>query len=160
MANIRIGNAFDVHAWSDDSGRTLVLGGVVFEGERGLQGHSDADVITHSCIDAILSAAGCGDIGALFPDTNSKWKNADSLVLLEQAVAVVDEAGWAVSNVDCTVVTDTPKISPFREKMQKNLTQRVGGVVSVKGKRTEGMLDLMAGIRCYAVALLEAKNGV
>jgi 2-C-methyl-D-erythritol 2,4-cyclodiphosphate synthase len=155
-AAIRIGQGFDVHPWSDDATRTLVLGGVSIPGHPALHGHSDADVVAHACTDALLGAAGLGDIGQLFPDTDPALAGADSLVLLTRAVEVVQEAGWAAVNVDCTVVLDRPRIAPLRPRMEQNLSEVIGAPVTIKGKRTEGLASLGDGAHCWAVALLQA----
>ncbi|MFM8861372.1 MAG: 2-C-methyl-D-erythritol 2,4-cyclodiphosphate synthase [Acidimicrobiia bacterium] len=105
---VRVGQGFDVHAFSDDPDRRLVLGGVVFDGERGLVGHSDADVLAHACADALLGAAGLGDIGTHFPDTDPRWAGADSLALLVEVARLVRGAGWQPSNVDLAVVCERP----------------------------------------------------
>ncbi|MEO6318810.1 MAG: 2-C-methyl-D-erythritol 2,4-cyclodiphosphate synthase [Acidimicrobiales bacterium] len=156
MTTIRVGQGFDVHPFSDDPARALVLGGVVFTGERGLAGHSDADVIAHAVTDALLGAAGLGDIGEHFPDTDPSLAGADSLGLLRQAAADVRAAGWEPGNVDCTVVLEAPKLAPRRAEVQQNLTDAVGAPVSVKGKRAEGLgaLGRREGIACLAVALV------
>ena len=112
MPVTRVGQGFDVHPFSDDPARRLVLGGVVFDGERGLAGHSDADVIAHAVTDALLGAAGLGDIGQHFPDTDPALAGADSIELLRRAVADVRAAGWEPGNVDCTVVLEAPKLAP------------------------------------------------
>jgi 2-C-methyl-D-erythritol 2,4-cyclodiphosphate synthase len=153
---IRVGQGFDVHAFGDAS-RPLVLGGVVFDGERGLAGHSDADVIAHACADALLSACGLGDLGEQFPDTDEQWRDADSLVLLQQVMSRIRDAGWSPVNVDCSVVCETPKIAPRREEMSERLSEVVRAPVSVKGKRAEGLgaLGRREGIACWAVALVE-----
>lgn len=153
----RVGMGFDVHPNSSDPERPLVLAGVVFDGEPGLDGHSDADLVSHACTDAILGASGQGDIGSLFPDTDPSLAGADSLDLLAQAASHVKEAGFRVLNVDCVVVTERPKISPARQQMQKNLTQAVGAPVSVKASRAEGLgaIGRMEGMACWAVALVE-----
>ncbi len=155
---LRVGQGFDVHPWSDDPGRSLVLGGVTMPGGCGLQGHSDADVVAHACIDALLGAASLGDIGQFFPDSDPSLAGADSLQLLARAVAAVQVEGWIVTNIDCTVVLDQPKIAPIREQMQHNLSAVVGGPVTIKGKRTEGLDSLREGVRCWAVALLEMSS--
>jgi 2-C-methyl-D-erythritol 2,4-cyclodiphosphate synthase len=124
MTVTRVGQGFDIHRFSDDPARPLVLGGVAFEGARGLQGHSDADVIAHAVAEALLGAAGLGDIGELFPDTDPMWKNADSLVLLSRAGTLVRAEGWSIGNVDCSVVCDTPKLAPHRTAMQARLARR------------------------------------
>lgn len=155
----RVGMGFDVHPFSDDADRPLVLGGVRFGGP-GLEGHSDSDVIAHACTDALLGAAGLGDIGTQFPDTDPRFAGADSVELLRAAAAEVRADGWAVSNVDCSVVCDRPRIDPHRDEMQQRLSDAVGGPVTVKGKRTEGLgaLGRGEGIACWAVALLEAPD--
>ncbi|MGI8793073.1 MAG: 2-C-methyl-D-erythritol 2,4-cyclodiphosphate synthase [Acidimicrobiales bacterium] len=157
---MRVGHGFDVHPFSDDDARRLVLGGVVFEGERGLAGHSDADAVAHAVIDAILGAAGLGDIGQHFPDTDPSWAGADSIRLLEAAVAKVAAAGWQVTNVDCTVVAEAPKIAPRKGEMIARLAEALGAPVNLKGKRAEGLgaLGRVEGIACFAVALLEARS--
>ena len=152
---IRIGQGFDIHPFVDDPDRPLVLGGVVFEG-RGLGGHSDADPVAHACTDALLGAAGLGDIGLHFPDSDPRLAGADSLVLLAEAVAIVRRAGWEISNVDCTVVLEEPRLAPRRAQMQDGLEAVIGAPVSVKGKRAEGLgaLGRQEGVACLAVALL------
>lgn len=156
--NIRVGQGFDVHRFSDDPGRRLVLGGVLFEGEPGLEGHSDADAITHAVTDALLGAAGLGDIGQLFPDTDPALAGADSLRLLEEAVREVHEAGWRTGNVDCTVVLEAPKLAPRKAEIERVLSEVVGAPVTVKGKRAErlGAIGRREGIACFAVAILFA----
>jgi 2-C-methyl-D-erythritol 2,4-cyclodiphosphate synthase len=156
-----VGQGFDVHPFADDPGRPLVLGGVTFEGERGLAGHSDADVIAHAVTDALLGAAGLGDIGQHFPDTDPAFAGADSVDLLRRAVADVRAAGWTPGNVDCTVVLDAPKLAPRRAELQERLSAAVGAPVTVKGKRPEGIgaLGRGEGIACFAVALVAAPDG-
>jgi 2-C-methyl-D-erythritol 2,4-cyclodiphosphate synthase len=154
---IRVGQGFDVHAFSDDALRPLVLGGVTFEGERGLAGHSDADVIAHACSDALLGACGMGDIGEQFPDTDERWRDADSLELLQHVVDRVRSAGWSPVNVDCSVVCERPKLAPRRQEMSERLSEVVRAPVTVKGKRAEGLgaIGRAEGIACWAVALVE-----
>jgi 2-C-methyl-D-erythritol 2,4-cyclodiphosphate synthase len=154
---VRVGQGFDVHPFSDDPTRVLVLGGVPFPGEPGLVGHSDSDVIAHAVVDALLGAAGLGDIGQRFPDSDPVWEGADSIGLLEQAVADLRAAGWAPANVDCTVVLESPKVAPRRAEMESRLSAAVGAPVTVKGKRAEGLgsLGRREGIACFAVALVE-----
>lgn len=156
MTAVRVGQGFDVHPWSDDPGRRLVLGGVVLDGERGLAGHSDADVVTHAVADALLGAAGLGDIGSHFPDTDSRWRGTDSVVLLAHVVGLVRAAGWTVGNVDTTVILEAPKLAPHRAAMEDRLTEVVEAQVSVKAKRAEGLgaLGRGEGVACFAVALL------
>ena len=154
--NVRVGQGFDVHPWSDDPGRPLVLGGVVLPGERGLAGHSDADVVTHAVADALLGAAGLGDIGQHFPDTDARWQGADSLTLLTEVVRLVRAVGWSVGNVDATVVLEAPRLAPHKAAMEEHLAGVVGAAVSVKAKRAEGLgaLGRGEGVACLAVALL------
>jgi 2-C-methyl-D-erythritol 2,4-cyclodiphosphate synthase len=153
--SIRVGMGFDVHPFAEDDKR-LVLGGVQFDG-RGLAGHSDGDVIAHAAIDALLGAAGLGDIGSHFPDTDPTFGGANSLVLLERAAALVRDAGWEPVNVDCSVVLDAPKLAPRRAEMQERLSAALGADVTVKGKRSEGIgaLGRGEGIAAWAVALVE-----
>jgi len=157
MNGMRIGQGFDVHRFADDE-RPLVLAGVTFVGERGLAGHSDADAVAHAVSDALLGAAGLGDIGSHFPDTDPKWKGADSMAILRAVVAMVRAEGWQVANVDVNVICERPKIAPQRETMQANLTQALGAPASVKGRRAEGLgaIGRTEGIACIAVALLTA----
>lgn len=157
---VRVGQGFDVHPFSDDPGRRLVLGGVVFDGERGLAGHSDADAIAHAVTDALLGAAGLGDIGQHFPDTDPALAGADSIGLLRRAVADVRAAGWEPGNVDCTVVLEAPKLAPRRDEVQRTLSEAVGAPVTVKGKRAEGLgaLGRREGIACFAVALVTSST--
>ncbi len=153
-----MGQGFDVHRVSDDPARPLVLGGVVFPGEPGLVGHSDADVIAHAATDALLSAAGLGDIGTHFPDTDPRYAGIDSLVLLAEAVAKVRAAGWEPGNVDCAVVCERPKIAPRRAEMEERLSTVAGAPISVKGRRAEGLgaIGRREGIACFAVAVVTA----
>lgn len=156
---IRVGMGFDVHPSSDDPDRPMVLGGVTFAGP-GLVGHSDADAIAHAVADALLGAAGLGDIGSHFPDTDPSFAGADSIELLRQVASSLRAAGWRVGNVDCTVVCDVPKIGPARDEMQDRLSAAAGGPVTVKGKRPEGLgaLGRQEGIACWAVALIESEE--
>jgi len=156
--SIRIGQGFDVHPFTDDPDRRLVLAGIEFTGCRGLRGHSDADVVAHAVTDALLGAAGLGDIGQLFPDTDDRLAGADSLLLLGQAVGLLSSAGWRPGNVDCTVVTEEPRLAPRRDDMQRRLSEVVGAPVTIKGKRAEGLgaLGRREGIACWAIALIEA----
>lgn len=148
---------FDVHPVSDDAARPLLLGGVRFDGERGLAGHSDADVVAHAVADAILGATGLGDIGSFFPDTDPRWKDADSIDLLHVVAAAARDAGFRIANVDCSVVLEAPKLAPRRDEMQDVLSAAAGAPVTVKAKRAEGLgaLGRREGIACYAVALVE-----
>jgi 2-C-methyl-D-erythritol 2,4-cyclodiphosphate synthase len=153
---VRVGQGFDIHRFSDDPSRRLVLGGVHFEGERGLHGHSDADAVAHAAADALLGAAGLGDIGQHFPDTDPRWKGVDSLLILAEAARLVREAGWEPGNVDCSVICEAPKLAPRRTEMEQRLSEAAGVPVSVKGRRAEGLgaLGRREGIACLAVAVV------
>ena len=152
---MRVGQGFDIHRFADDD-RPLVLAGVHIVGEPGLHGHSDADAIAHAVSDALLGAAGLGDIGEHFPDSDPQWTGADSMQILRQVVDKVRAAGWRVENVDVNVICERPKIAPHRAAMQANLVAAVGAPVSVKGRRAEGLgsIGRVEGIACMAVALL------
>jgi len=153
----RVGQGFDVHRFSDDPSRRLMLGGVHFEGARGLVGHSDADVIAHAAADALLGAAGLGDIGQHFPDTDPRWAGVDSLLLLAEVARLVRAEGWTIGNVDCSVVCEEPKLAPHRDEMQRRLSQAAGAPITVKGRRAEGLgaLGRREGIACWSVAIIE-----
>jgi len=157
----RVGFGYDSHVFAPpESGRPLVLGGVVFEGAPGLLGHSDADALCHAAIDALLGAAGLGDVGSHFPDTDPKWKGADSMRLLEAVVAEVRSAGWKIGNVDATVICERAKIRPKADAMRSRLASVLGveaDAVSVKGKTNEGMDAVGEGraLEVHCVALLE-----
>lgn len=155
--NLRVGQGFDVHPFSDDPSRRLMLGGLHVEG-RGLRGHSDADVVCHAITDALLGAAGWGDIGTHFPDTDPRLEGADSLQLLAQVVQEL-ASSWRPVNVDATVLAEAPRISPHRDEMQRRLAGAVGAPVSVKAKRGEGLgaIGRAEGIACLAVAMLEKR---
>lgn len=157
MNAVRVGQGFDVHPWSDDPARRLILAGVVLEGERGLAGHSDADVVAHAVADALLGAAALGDIGSHFPDTDSRWEGADSLTLLAHVVGLVRADGWTVGNVDTIVILEAPKLAPHKAAMEKRLAEVVEAQVSVKAKRAEGLgaIGRDEGVACFAVALLQ-----
>ena len=154
---VRIGNGYDLHRLVP--GRPLVLGGVTIPFDKGLLGHSDADVVCHAVTDAILGGAGAGDIGRHFPDTDPAWKDADSIDLLRRAAAVIAQAGFEVSNVDVVVIAQAPKLSPHAEAVRRNLAAALGcdpSQISVKGKTNEGVDSIGAGesIAAHAVALL------
>jgi len=159
VTRFRIGQGFDVHALVP--GRRLVLGGVELSGPQGLLGHSDADVLAHALIDALLGAAGLGDIGALFPDSDERYRGADSMQLMAAALAHVHAAGWRVGNVDCTIIAQQPRIAPYVAAMRERLAgtlQVAVGEVSVKGKTTEwlGFTGRGEGIAALAVVALIA----
>jgi 2-C-methyl-D-erythritol 2,4-cyclodiphosphate synthase len=156
VPEFRVGQGFDVHRFSDDPARQLVMGGCDFDGVPGLEGHSDADVIAHACADALLGAAGLGDIGMHFPDTDPRWEGVDSIALLRQVATMLSADGWRVSNVDCAVICEQPKLAPRRQEMERNLSSAAGGPVSVKGNRAEqlGALGRGEGVACFASALV------
>lgn len=153
----RIGQGFDVHALV--AGRKLILGGVEIPYPKGLLGHSDADVLLHTITDALLGAAGLGDIGRLFPDTDAQWAGADSRHLLRLAVAAVKNAGWQVGNVDATIIAQAPKVSSYVPMMCANIAADLSvaiTAVNIKGKTTEhlGFTGRGEGIAAEAVVLL------
>ncbi len=158
--DIRVGQGFDIHRFTDDPERQLVLGGVAFPDSRGLAGHSDADVIAHAVADALLGAAGLPDIGQLFPDTDPQWQGANSLLILAEVAARVRAAGWEPGNVDCKVVCESPKLSVMKDVMERNLSDAIGAVVTVSGRRAEGLgsLGRREGIACWSVALIARTN--
>lgn len=158
---IRVGQGFDVHRHSDDGDRVLVLGGCRFDGERGLVGHSDSDVPAHAAGDALLGAAGLGDLGVLFPDTDPQWKNADSLEMLSGIADLVRQAGWSIGNVDVKVVCERPKLASRKDEMQQNLTNAAGAPVTVSGRRAEGLgsIGRQEGIAAWAVAVISRTDG-
>lgn len=153
---VRVGQGVDLHRWSDDPERRLVLGGVTFADTPGLAGHSDADAVAHACADALLGAAGLGDIGQHFPDTDPQWKGADSVAILAEVARRVRTEGWEPGNVDCSVVLDAPKLAPVRQQMIDILTQAVGAPVTVTGRRSEGIgsLGRREGVIAFAVAVV------
>ncbi|KZR86606.1 2-C-methyl-D-erythritol 2/4-cyclodiphosphate synthase [Synechococcus sp. BIOS-E4-1] len=157
--NLRIGNGYDTHRLVE--GRPLILGGQLLEHPEGLglDGHSDADVLVHAVMDALLGALSLGDIGKYFPPTDPRWKGADSLVLLEQVVALVKERGWQVVNVDSVVIAERPKLKPHIEAMRGAIALRMGldpDQVGVKATTNErlGPEGREEGMSCHAVALL------
>ncbi|MBD2546440.1 2-C-methyl-D-erythritol 2,4-cyclodiphosphate synthase [Planktothricoides raciborskii] len=158
---IRIGNGYDIHRLGSD--RALILGGVKIEHSLGLVGHSDADVLTHAIMDAMLGALSLGDIGHYFPPTDDRWKGADSLVLLVQVNQLIKEKGWQVSNIDSVVVAERPKLKPHISKMRDRLSTVLGidpDQVGVKATTNEklGPEGREEGISAYAVALLVKAN--
>ena len=158
MTNFRIGQGYDVHRLAE--GRALILGGVAIPYEQGLDGHSDADVLTHAIMDALLGAAGLGDIGKLFPDTEERYRGISSLLLLRKVGELLKIKGWQVVNLDSTIVAQAPKISPYREAMRRNLAEALGideASVSVKATTEErlGFTGDGSGMAAHAVVLLE-----
>lgn len=152
---MRLGHGFDAHRLVE--GRRLVLGGAEIPFERGALGHSDADVLAHALSDALLGAAALGDLGGHFPDTDDRWKDADSMRLLELCAAEIRRAGYRIENVDATVVVQAPKLAPHIDAMRRNVAQTLGlsiGQVSIKAKTSEGMgyTGDGTGIAAYAVA--------
>jgi 2-C-methyl-D-erythritol 2,4-cyclodiphosphate synthase len=149
-----VGIGYDSHRFAE--GRRLVLGGVEVPHERGLVGHSDADVLTHAVIDALLGAAGQGDIGALFPDDEERWRDADSIDLLRTAVGTVS---GRITNIDATLICEQPRIGPLRAEMERNLAEATSARVSVKATSNEGMgwIGRGEGIACIAVASVESE---
>jgi 2-C-methyl-D-erythritol 2,4-cyclodiphosphate synthase len=157
-ASVRVGIGYDSHRFA--TGRPLKLGGILIPSDVGLAGHSDADAICHALTDAILGAAGLGDIGEMFPDTARENQNRDSIEMLELAVTRINSAGYAVSQVDLTVIAEVPKLSPHREQIRSRLATALridSSAVSVKGKTNEGMgwIGRKEGLACIAVATLK-----
>lgn len=156
---MRIGHGYDVHRLVED--RKLIMGGVEIPYEKGLLGHSDADVLLHAVMDAVLGAAALGDIGGMFPDSDERWRGADSLLLLAQVTARLAENGWAIGNVDATVLAQAPKLAPYVPEMRRRLAEAMGidaAQVSVKATTEEhlGFTGAGEGMACHAVALLTA----
>jgi len=157
MADIRVGIGVDAHALED--GVPLVLGGVELDYPRGLAGHSDGDVLAHALIDAVLGAAGLGDIGSLFPSMDDRFRGFSSLVLLKEAYAQVSGAGWRLVNADCVLVGEEPRIAPLRPAMQARLAEAMGvepGLVTVRATTTDklGFTGRGEGLAALAVAFL------
>jgi 2-C-methyl-D-erythritol 2,4-cyclodiphosphate synthase len=152
--SVSVGIGYDSHRFA--AGARLLLGGVEIEHDQGLAGHSDADVLTHAVIDAVLGAAGAGDLGTHFPDDEERWRDADSLDLLRTALGLV--AG-RVLNVDSTVICEQPRVGPYRSEMERNLSEVLSARVSVKASTNEGMgfVGRGEGIACIAVAALESE---
>ena len=151
---MRTGLGIDSHRFA--AGRRLVLGGVEIPHDRGLDGHSDADVLAHAITDAILGAADMGDIGQHFPDTDARFKDADSVALLREVVALVRAEGWTVEHIDATVMMERPKLAPHREAIASRLREAVGASVSVKATTGEGMgfVGREEGVAALAIATL------
>jgi len=160
---LRVGQGIDVHPFTDDPERSLVLGGVVITGDgaQGLAGHSDADAVCHAVADAVLGAAGLGDLGHHMPDTDPTWAGADSLDLLRRVVTLAAAAGWAPVNADCTVVAERPRLAPHVGAMAERLGAVLDAPVNVKATRAEGLgaLGRAEGIACTAVVLLAPVPG-
>jgi 2-C-methyl-D-erythritol 2,4-cyclodiphosphate synthase len=157
MSDFRVGMGIDAHAFSDEA--SLVLGGVDFPGERGLAGHSDGDVVAHALVDALLGAAGLGDIGELFPSGDPQWLDASSMRLLQRSYEVVKGAGYELVNADCVLIGEEPRIAPQREAMRARLAGALGvapDAVSVRATTTDrlGFAGRGEGLAAQAVALL------
>jgi len=162
-SKLRIGNGYDIHRLSND--RDLILGGVLLNhpADLGLYGHSDADVLVHSIMDALLGALSLGDIGKYFPPENDKWKDADSLVLLSKVSEIVSNQGWRIGNIDTVIVAERPKLIPYIELMKANIAKRLDiekNLIGIKATTNErlGPEGREEGISCYSVALLEQKE--
>jgi 2-C-methyl-D-erythritol 2,4-cyclodiphosphate synthase len=158
----RAGIGYDSHRLVE--GRPLILGGVRIDSERGLEGHSDADVLAHAITDALLGAAGLGDIGQHFPDTDERWRDADSIALLEAVVAMLVEHGHAIVNVDCTVVLEAPKLAPHRDAIRARIAGALGvqeSQVNVKASTGEeiGFVGRGEGAAALAIAAIEERPG-
>jgi 2-C-methyl-D-erythritol 2,4-cyclodiphosphate synthase len=157
VSDFRVGIGVDAHAFSE--GAALVLGGVEIPGEAGLAGHSDGDVVSHALVDAVLGAAGLGDIGSFFPSDEAEWEGASSLLFLERAMAAVREAGFELVNADCVLVGERPRIAPLRADMEQRLAGALGvdpGQVTVRATTTDGLgfTGRGEGLAAQAVALL------
>ena len=159
----RIGNGYDIHRLV--KGRDLIIGGITLQhpDKLGLDGHSDADVLSHSIMDALLGALSLGDIGKYFPPTDEKWKNADSLVLLSNVIELIRNKGWDVNNIDSVIVAERPKIKPFVELMKENISrvlQIEDNLIGIKATTNEklGPEGREEGISCQSVVLLEKKE--
>ena len=160
-STFRIGQGGDVHALV--AGRPLILGGVTIPYHLGLLGHSDADALLHAITDALLGAAGLGDIGGMFPDTDARWQGADSRALLRAALAAVKDAGWQPGNVDATIVAQAPRMAPYVAAMRTNIAADLllaSNAVNIKAKTSErlGFIGRGEGIAAEAVVLLVAAN--
>ena len=161
MTKLRVGHGYDVHRLVE--GRALILGGVTVPFDRGLLGHSDADVLTHAVMDALLGAAALGDIGKLFPDSDAAYAGADSIALLERVTALLREHGWQVGNVDATVVAQAPKLAPYIPEMRRRLAEAMGldvdcGSVKATTEERLGFTGSGEGMAAHAVALIERLN--
>lgn len=161
MTKLRVGHGYDVHRLVE--GRALILGGVTVPFDRGLLGHSDADVLTHAVMDALLGAAALGDIGQLFPDSDAAYAGADSMLLLRRVTALLREHGWQAGNVDATVVAQAPRLATYIPDMRRRLAEAMGldvDCVSVKATTEEklGFTGSGGGMAAHAVALIERLN--
>ena len=160
---LRIGNGYDIHRLVE--GRNLIIGGVILKhpDNLGLEGHSDADVLTHSIMDALLGALSLGDIGKYFPPSDEKWKDVNSLLLLSEVIELIRKEGWEINNIDTVVVAERPKIKPYIEMMKKNLSRTLeidDKFIGIKATTNEklGPEGREEGISCHSVVLLEKKE--
>jgi len=156
---IRIGSGYDVHAFAPD--RPLILGGITIPSERGLSGHSDADVLVHAVVDALLGAAALGDIGSHFPSSDERWKNSPGSVFLDYIYDLLCQHQWKIGNIDTTIVAEYPKLAPYIHAMRIHLAEHLHLAleqVSVKATTTDGLgfAGRQEGIACYAVVLIES----
>jgi 2-C-methyl-D-erythritol 2,4-cyclodiphosphate synthase len=161
--NIRIGHGYDVHRFV--TGRDLILGGVKIDHHQGLEGHSDADVLTHAIIDSLLSASSLGDIGTLFPDTDERYRGISSIMLLKEVCSLLEKSCISVINIDTTLICEKPKISPYRNKMKEILSDTINiskERIGVKGKTSEklGFTGRGEGIEVHSVALIALDVGL
>jgi len=160
---LRIGNGYDIHRLV--KGRNLVIGGIKLEhpDNLGLEGHSDADVLCHSIMDALLGALSLGDIGKYFPPSEEKWKNADSLILLSKVIELIRKEGWEINNIDSVIIAEKPKIKPYVERMKKNISDILlidNDLIGIKATTNErlGPEGREEGISCHSVVLLLKKE--
>lgn len=159
--NFRTGFGFDVHAFAD--GRKLIIGGIEIPFEKGLEGHSDADVLLHAICDAMLGALALGDIGIHFPNTDEKWKDADSSILLKHVNAIINSKGYELGNLDCVLAMEKPKIFPYVDQIRKRISEILSAdtdQISVKATTTEklGFVGRGEGVTCFATVLLVARD--
>ncbi|MDX1919336.1 MAG: 2-C-methyl-D-erythritol 2,4-cyclodiphosphate synthase [Candidatus Caenarcaniphilales bacterium] len=162
-SNLRIGNGFDSHSF--ELGRKLIIGGVHIPYEKGLKGHSDGDVLTHAVIDSLLGAAGLGDIGEFFPPSDASLKGVNSISLLEQIIEKIKSENWSIVNLDCVLICEEPKISPYKKQILDSLSEALQiefGQINLKGKTAEkmGSLGRGEGIAAIVVSLLEKHKSV
>lgn len=157
---MRVGTGYDVHRFA--GGRKLVLGGVEIPFEKGLEGHSDADVLSHAMMDALLGAAGLPDIGAQFPDSDSRYKDISSLILVEQVAGLLHKGKWIILNVDATIIAEEPRLAPWIDKMKENIAHSLGikkEQIGIKCTTSEGLgfVGRKEGMACMATALIDSR---
>ncbi|MEI6700719.1 MAG: 2-C-methyl-D-erythritol 2,4-cyclodiphosphate synthase [Actinomycetota bacterium] len=155
----RIGHGFDLHRFSDESDRPLMLGGIFIPDHRGLTGHSDADAVIHALCDALLGAAGLGDLGTHFPESDPTFKDADSTVLLREVVSLIHGHGWKIANADVTVLAETPKLAPHRRDMEEKLSSITRAPISIKATTMERLGPIGEGLALAAEAVALLQNG-